>query len=213
MALFHPTAQTTRGGDPGFHPTAQTTRGGDRWMFRGFLTIQQQREYFDDPARSIQDPTPRFDPFLPLASGFVGGGLAVNPASEFIIHAKWIYSLAGLYELPWGLSVAGTLYGRQGYPAADTITVNRPEGLGLTGVLVDADLDAVRFQSLHLLDLRIQKRLTLGRLRATLDLDLFNDLINDIVLRRFREARDSTFRSPQELVAPRLVRLGLQLQF
>ena len=26
---LHPTAQTTRGGDPGLHPTAQTTRGGD----------------------------------------------------------------------------------------------------------------------------------------------------------------------------------------
>jgi hypothetical protein len=80
-------------------------------------------------------------------------------------------------------------------------------------VLLDADLDAIRFQSLHLLDLRVQKRLTLGRLRATLDLDLFNALNNDIVLRQFREATATTFRSPQELLAPRLVRLGLQVQF
>ena len=51
-----------------------TKRLTNKWMFRGFVTWQQHREYFDDPARAIQDPTPRLD----AASGFVDGGVAVN---------------------------------------------------------------------------------------------------------------------------------------
>ena len=85
-----------------------------------------------------------------------------------------MYSVAGLYELPWGVSVSGTLHGRQGYPTAEFITVNRPDGLGSTQVLRDRDLDASRFPDVHLLDLRLQKRLSMRRVRATLDLDVFN---------------------------------------
>jgi hypothetical protein len=93
------------------------------------------------------------------------------------------------------------------------LTVNRPDGLGQTRVLVDRDLDAKRFASVHLLDLRLQKRLPLGRIRATLDLDLFNALNSDSTLRQFGDAVTTTFGNPLEIVAPRLVRLGLQLRF
>ena len=191
-----------------------TKRLADRWMFRGFVTRQQQREHFEDPAQSIQDPTPRLEggPF-PFSSGFIDGGIAVNPNAEFIIHSTWSYSLAGLYELPWEVSVSGTLYGRQGNPTAEVLTVNRPDGLGQTRVLLDRDLDAKRFPSVHLLDLRLQKRLALGRIRATLDLDLFNALNTDSTLRQFGDAITTTFGNPLEIVAPRLVRLGLQLRF
>ena len=188
-----------------------TRRLADGWMFRGFLTRQQHREYFTGDA-SIQDPTARFDSAPPIVSGYVNGGLAVSPG-EIVMHAKWTYSVAGLYELPWQMSVSGTLHGRQGYPTAETITVNRPDGLGQTAVLADRDLDGRRFPSLTMLDLRLQKRLAIGRLRATLDLDVFNTLNTASTLRQFGEATSSNFRKPLEIVAPRLVRLGLQLQF
>jgi hypothetical protein len=192
-----------------------TRRLANRWMVRGFLTLQQQHEYFDDPARAIQDPTPRYDQGPGFVSGFLDGGLAVNapPGAEFVINARWMYSVAGLYELPWGVNVAGTIYGRQGYPTVDTITVNRPDGLGLTSVLVDSDLDAGRLPGVHLLDLRMQKTFDWRRVRATFNFDLFNTFNSAVTLRQFREATATTFRRPQEIVAPRLIRLGLQLRF
>ena len=186
-------------------------------MFRGFVTRQQNREYFDDPAQSIQDPTPLYDQFLPFISAFVDGGIAVHlpqaPPSDFLIHSTWNYSLAGMYELPWDVSVAGTVYGRQGYPRGDVITVNRPDGLGLTPVLMNRDLGNHRFPSVHLVDVRLQKRLALGRARATLNVDVFNTFNGTSTLRQFTEATAITFGQPLEIVAPRLVRLGLQLQF
>ena len=75
------------------------------------------------------------------------------------------------------------------------------------------DLDGRRFPRLTMLDLRLQKRLAIGRLRATLDLDVFNTLNTASTLRQFGEATSLNFRKPLEIVAPRLVRLGLQLQF
>jgi Carboxypeptidase regulatory-like domain len=187
-----------------------TKRFADGWMLRGFITRQQHREYFTG-SESVQDGTPRFDSAPPSVSGLVDGGLAISPG-EIVIHAKWMYSLAAVYELPWQMSVSGALYGRQGYPTAETITVNRPDGLGLTQVLRDRDLDAARFPDVHLLDLRLQKRLSMGRLKATLDLDLFNTLNNAGTLRQVGEATAVTFRNPLEMVAPRLMRLGLRLQ-
>jgi hypothetical protein len=186
-------------------------RLADGWMLRGFITRQQHREYFTG-SESIQDPTPRFDSAPPSVSGLVDGGLAISPG-EIVIHAKWMYSLAGVYDLPWQLRVSGALYGRQGYPTAEVVTTNRPDGLGLTQVLRDRDLDVSRFPNVHLLDLRLQKRLSIGRARATLDFDLFNTLNSSSTVRQIGEATAATFRNPLEIVAPRLVRLGLQLRF
>ena len=190
-----------------------TRRFADGWMLRGFVTRQQHREFFTGD-EGIQDPTARVEQFPQASvSGFVDGGLAMNPVENFLIHTKWIYSVAGVRELPWQMSAAGTLHGRQGYPAAEAFTVNRPGGLGLTSVLVDRHLGEHRFPSLTMLDLRLQKRLAIGRMRATLDLDVFNALNRANTLRQVNEATAATFRNPLEIVAPRLMRLGVQLQF
>jgi hypothetical protein len=109
--------------------------------------------------------------------------------------------------------VSGVVYGRQGYPTGEAVTVNRPDGLGLTQVLMDQDLDTRRFSSLHLLDVNVQKRLALGRAQATITLDVFNVLNTAVVLRQVREAASATSGQPLELVAPRLVRLGCRVQF
>lgn len=188
-----------------------TKRLANGWMFRGFVTRQQHREHFTGDA-SIQDPTARFDVLPPSVSSLIDGGLALTPG-EIVMNTKWIYSVAGLYELPWRMSVSGAWYGRQGYPTAEIVTVNRPDGLGLTQVLRDRDLDASRFPNVRLLDLRLQKKLSLGRVQATLDLDLFNVLNSASTLRQVGEATAGTFRNPLEIVAPRLARLGLPLQF
>ena len=171
-----------------------TKRLTNKWMFRGFVTWQQHREYSDDPARAIQDPTPRLEgaPFA-SASGLVDGGIAVN-AGEFAIHGTWLYSVAGLYELPWEMSVAGTMYGRQGNPVAEVLTIERPGGLGPTRVFLDRNLEASRFPDVQLLDARVQKQFALGRVRATLNVDVFNVLNTGSTLRQFTDARHGDVR-------------------
>jgi hypothetical protein len=186
-----------------------TRRLADRWMLRGFVTVQRQQEFFDDPSRAIQDPTPRTVPGL--ASGFIDGGIALPPVDAFI-NAKWSYSLAALYEAPWGVSVSGTAYGRQGYPIAEVLQIVRPDSLGLTPVLLDRHVDAHRYEDLHLVDARAQKAIALGNLRATFTLDVFNLFNTGVTLRQISQV-GTTFRNPTELVPPRLIRLGVQVRF
>ena len=190
---------------------AATRRLADRWMIRGFVTFQRHQEFFDEPSRSVQDPTPRVaGPPGSLTSGFTDGGLAIA-TSDAYINAKWSYSLAGLYEAPWGVTLSGTVYGRQGYPIGEVLNIVR-DGLGLTPVLLDRDLDAHRYDDLHLLDVRAQKSVAVARTRMTLTVDLFNALNTAVTLKQIN-AVGLTFRNPTELVPPRLVRLGLQIRF
>lgn len=187
-------------------------RLSNRWMMRGFVTVQRHREFFDDPSRSIQDPTPRLAT-LPFssASGLIDGGLVVPPG-DALINAGMSYSVAGLYEAPWGIGVAGTIYGRQGYPIGEVLQIQRPDGLGQTPVLLERDLDGGRYEDLHLVDVRAQKAFTWAGLRAMLTVDGFNLLNTGVTLRRIAQV-GTTFRNPSELVPPRLWRLGLQVKF
>ncbi len=62
-----------------------TRRLANRWMIRGFVTLQRNREFFTDPSRSIQDPTPRLVTTagaLQFASALVDGGLAIPPGDS-----------------------------------------------------------------------------------------------------------------------------------
>ena len=186
-----------------------TKRLADRWMVRGFVTFQRHQEFFDDPSRSIQDPTARV--FGGGTSGFLDGGLAI-PGGDAFINAKRSYSLASLYEAPWGVTVSGTLYGRQGYPIGEVLQIQRPDGLGQTSVLLDRNLDANRYDDLRLVDVRAQKTVTLARTRATFTVDAFNLLNTGVRLRQIAQV-GTTFRNPTELVPPRLLRLGLQIRF
>jgi hypothetical protein len=207
-----------------------TKRLSNRWMFRGFLTLQNHQEYFDDPALSIQDPTPRWITSSPTgnaitSSAYQDGGIVLNAAgltsgskADVFLHSKWSYSLLGLYELPAGFSVSGTLYGRQGYPSPAYVVVNRNfanGGLGSgTGVLVNPDVDATRLPAVHLLDLRLQKVFTFAQgTNLTIDVDLFNALNSNEVLQENRQANSGTFLRPREIIAPRLLRFGARIRF
>jgi hypothetical protein len=50
------------------------------------------------------------------------------------------------------------MYGRQGNPVAEVLTVERPGGLGSTRVFLDRHLDASRFPGVQLRDARVQKQ-------------------------------------------------------
>jgi hypothetical protein len=201
-----------------------TKRLANRWMARGSVTLQNNQEFFDDPAKALQDPTPRAvtteSPlFIPASAAFDGGvvvnsiGGGAGARGDVFMQAKWSYNAMALYQLPWGFSVAGTVYGRQGYPQLQYATVNRGALGTATQVLLNADVDATRYKSVHLVDLRAQKAFTFGRANASLDLDLFNALNENVVLQANRQADSSTFGQAREIVAPRVVRLGLRIMF
>jgi hypothetical protein len=201
-----------------------TKRLANRWMVRGSVTLQNNQEFFDDPSTALQDPTPRAVTtesalFLPASPAF-NGGVSVNSIGggagargDVFMQAKWSYNAMALYQLPWGVSVSGTVYGHQGYPRLEYVSVNRGSLGTSTQVLLDPEVNASRYDSLSLVDLRVQKAFTLGRVSATFDFDLFNLLNESVVLQANRQADSSSFQQAREIVAPRVARVGLRIMF
>jgi hypothetical protein len=201
-----------------------TKRLAGRWMVRGSVTLQNNQEFFDDPSKALQDPTPRAVTtetplFIPASPAFDGGvlvnsiGGGAGARGDVFMQARWSYNAMALYQFPWGISVAGTVYGRQGYPRLQYATVNRGELGTATQVLLNPDVGASRYDSLHLVDLRLQKSFRFGPANASVDFDLFNALNENVTLQANRQAESSRFNQAREIVAPRVARLGLRITF
>ncbi len=195
------------------------------WMFHGTLTLSNNKEFFDDPSLSIHDPTPRvengqlggptFSSFGAQRNGGIvywsaGGGS--GPRGDVFIHSKWQYNLMALYELPLDISISGTIYGRQGYPNLEFVAVGR-DGLGTSAVLLNSDLDAVRYDSVHVVDVGVEKRFDFWPRAILFDVDFFNLLNTNTVLQQNRQGNSNTFRQAREIIAPQLVRFGVRFQF
>ncbi len=219
---------------PGYHQrywnwdVTLTKRLSHHWMARGYFTRQNNQEYFDDPSVAIQDPTPRAysefnTPFDAVANTMNGGlvaywaGVASGAENEVFINAKWSYSLMGMYEFPFGVNVSGTVYGRQGYPNPQFVSVQRAGGLsasvyGPTEVLASTDLDANRDPAVNLLDLRAEKTFTIGKSKVVGSVDFFNIGNTNTILQYGRQIGAANFGIAQEIVAPRVIRFGLRLE-
>jgi hypothetical protein len=102
---------------------------------------------------------------------------------------------------------------RQGYPYNRVIqTPNRAGGLGQ----VDVDIDRwgdVRLDNFYQLDVRVEKQLPLYGRRVALALDVFNVLNAATVLDRQERQNVTTANFVQEVLAPRVARVGLRLNF
>ncbi|MGE5359552.1 MAG: TonB-dependent receptor domain-containing protein [Bacteroidales bacterium] len=232
---------------PGYHTRymswdlTATKRLANRWMFRGYLTLQNNQEFYDNPALSIQDPTPlsnagstNSEPntqWAPVIATGNNGGILVTSAGggsgshgDVFMMSKWQYSLMGLYQFGWGIQASGTVYGHQGYPNPMYIRVGRGPLGALSQVLVNNDLNSVRNPNVSITDLRAEKSFTVRSVSAILSVDAFNVFNSNTVLQRDRRIgnfSDSTgvlkdnvlFNQPREIVAPRVFRLGFRLQF
>jgi hypothetical protein len=220
---------------PGYHQrywnwdVTMTKRMSNHWMARAYVTLQNNQEFFDNPSVAIQDPTPRTytevnTPFDAVANTTNGGilsfwaGGASGAESEVYINSKWSYSLMGMYELPYGIGVSGTIYGRQGYPSPQYVSITRDGGLSNsfavsgTQVLVDPNLDAHRNPNLTLLDLRAEKSFTFGKVKAIGSVDFFNIGNVSTLLQVGRQVGAPDFGIAREIVPPRVIRFGLRIQ-
>ena len=87
-------------------------RMSDRWMGRVGFSVNSHREYFDDPSRSIEDPTPIAGRApRTVASPLRDGGLvltrSVGSSKEdfYFVLPKYQFIFNGLVQAPWGINV------------------------------------------------------------------------------------------------------------
>jgi hypothetical protein len=149
------------------------------------------------------------------ATGAAALGPAVTPNEEFFPRSKywqWNYKVAGSYDLPWEMQLAGTFTSASGdvwgRDARFTTGLVRSGSL----ILRMEDPAANRLPTQNLLNFRFEKRLKIGGGRAAFQFDLFN-VTNTNVELGVTTRSGATFGNVTSIVPPRIVRLGVSYMF
>jgi hypothetical protein len=199
---------------------ALTKRMSNRWMLRGAFAWNDWTEHFPGP-NGAQNPTPsepRLLSQVTLSGPLVEGGQFVvrsyGTKGDAFFNAKWQASAQALVELPAGFEAGASLFGRQGYPFVAIIRTSAGRDGGAYRALATPEVDSQRFEDLWNLDVRLAKRQKLvGSLALTITADLFNVFNSGNVLQRTRQANGDAFYRINELINPRVARIGVRLLF
>jgi hypothetical protein len=197
-----------------------TKRMANRWMARLGFSTNDHREYFDNPSAfgstTSADPTP--GPTTPNKDG----GLVVRQTGGsgksgiYMVLPRYQFIATAAYQAPWGLNLGMNLLTRQGYampyykssqPVSDPLAPRK-------SVLLVQDVTDFQLPTVTSLDARVGKEFSFAnRARVNFDLDIFNLLNANTVLGRQYDLRVGTANQVQEIMNPRILRLGLRFNF
>jgi hypothetical protein len=196
-----------------FHGLEITARKrlANKWMLNGSLTLNSAT--YNSPPEGYQN-TIANDIFLLVPLPVDPTNREFTEGEQTLINGtRWVAKLAGLYQLPWGMSASGTLNARQGFPfIPNVLSPSRTGSLGTIQVMVEP-YATHRYDSLVLLDLKVEKRLILGRVRVTGSADVFNATNANTVLNRVTTQNSATANQVIEVTGPRVVRIGARFDF
>jgi carboxypeptidase family protein/TonB-dependent receptor-like protein len=188
-------------------------RLSNRWMARVALTYA---DWTQDVGLAVGDngnPTARQNDNLVdgdqvslLSSGSGKGAL-------YYTGQKWQVYANALYQLPWGIDVSGTAWGRQGglKPVFLNISAGQDGTLAVSGV---PTVDAERYGNVWDFDMRLAKTFRFGKTPyLTLAGEWFNLANSGQVLVRIRQANSSAYNRVDEVLNPSIIRLSASIGF
>ncbi len=214
-----------RRGYTGFELTVMK-RLSNKWMARAAFTYNGPKENILGSG-ALDNPT-RTDNSTALRSGpQLDGGLYAPRSSgsgkgDAIIGAKWQLIVNALAQLPWNFELSGAFFARQGHPRP--IIFSRTLGFdGSIRVMADGQqVESVRYPNAFNLDLRLAKNIKIGGSTFVVSADAFNVFNANTELNRGRRASSAaynpvtkagSFGRLDEILNPRVVRIGLRYQF
>jgi hypothetical protein len=193
---------------------AATKRMSNHWMARFGFSTNDHREYFDNPSTAILDPTPTRD------NPNINGGRVITLSSGsgksniFLVLPSYQFIANGMYQARWGFNFGANWVMRQGYAEPYyRSNVNTGDPLGLKRVLTVNDVTAFRLGAVNSLDFRVEKMFKFQRVNTAVTLDLFNTPNNATILGRQYDMRVTTYNQVQEIMDPRVARIGVRLNF
>jgi carboxypeptidase family protein len=203
-----------------------TKRMSNHWMARAGFATTSWNEYFTAAdARLDLTPSPRtsteFQPFQNPGPNVDGGPVVVRSTGSgksdiFLLPPKYQFSANGLYEGPWGINVGGNLTFRQGYGEPFFRSRVNPGDPVLSAkyVLLTSGVDQFRLDPVTSLDARVEKMFKFQKTNLAFDFDVFNLFNNATTLGLQLDARTATtFNTVQEIMQPRIARLGVRFFF
>ena len=191
-------------------------RMSHKWMARASFAYNNARQHFSDPA-GVYDTNGNPTPTLaePLVNGGVYAPQQNGGSGNVYLNAKWQVNLDGMYEAPYGIELAGNIFGRQGYP----FPIGAPASLGkdsFTGtslVLVSPAMDTFRYPNVWDTDMRVAKPFKFGSVTVRAMFDVFNLFNANTALIRTNVVTASTFNALILNMSPRVARVGVTIGF
>jgi hypothetical protein len=127
--------------------------------------------------------------------------------------ARWTAKLSGMYALPWKMSVAAFYNLRDGTQFNPTIqSPNRTGAGGTVNVLIEPQ-GTTHYPTFSQLDLHWDKGLLFGKRRIQFNVDAFNLTNAATVLARQTRQNFAQANYVTSILAPRVVRFGLKVNF
>jgi hypothetical protein len=203
-----------------------TKRLSNKWMLNGSFTYQNQKNYFGD--YGYTDPTNLWATEGQIYTFSMGGGSGKISRPFF---TRWMFRLSGLYQLPWGLSLAGTISGHEGtfyetYFNVEDWSLPNPNSYS-NSMPTTSYNNREQLADVWVINLKLEKVLNVGNLgKMYFTADVFN-VPNSHTLLRKRDVHygyfvsnptdyyepDATSGANNEILNPLLVRLGMRFQF
>jgi hypothetical protein len=204
-----------------------TKRLSSKWMGRVALSYNLFKQHYDSGVipvtggyvtpfgnafTSIQgNPTPTDRNSLTddqVAIQSSGSG----PQTYYTSPAWQVYA-NGLVQLPWDLDLSGAVFGRQGQIEPRYITASGGNDGSALHVLATPTVDATRYSSVWDFDMRLAKNVKLGPATVTLSAEGFNLLNANTVLQVNRQINTATSGRINEIMSPRILRIGARFSF
>ncbi len=134
-------------------------------------------------------------------------------SGSVFIDLPWTVTLSGSYQLPYDLMVSGKFTGRAGDPLNRTTVFSGLTASQASETIRLAQRGTDRTENVtKFLDLRLSKRLTVGRARLEGSFDVFNVMnANHVLLQT--EQIGTTWGRPTRVLAPRIARVGITARF
>lgn len=185
-----------------------TRRMANRWMMNAGLSLNSSR---------VRTPYRSDDPNLNLFNG--------GPSSN---DTPVTFKLSSIYEAPFGFELAGNFQHFAGTPELQTYTIQRscsatqtlcvPQLTPTSLTINTAQRGFTNKPDVRMFDLSVGRefRIAEAGLRVSPKIEIFNLMNADTVVSRSIQLSGTggnTYLNPSEVLAPRLVRLGLQLYF
>jgi hypothetical protein len=202
-----------------------TKRLSNKWSAHGSFTWNDWKQKVSSVASGCVDPTNQvgvgstyFNNSQLYGNTCENNGIAYDYNGVAWINAKWQFAVSGLYQLPLNFTIAGSVFGHQGYPTPYYVVDDPGDGFG-NRFLAAGKADAHRLASVYEADMSLQKVIPIaGKADITLSLNVFNVFNTKTILFRESDATDdgtghgaAGFADNQQ--NPRVLSFGARISF
>ena len=129
------------------------------------------------------------------------------------VNAKWLFKMSGIVNMKYDVNVSGFYNARQGYPEEFAIqSPSRANGAGVATVLLNG-VGETRLSNYQNLDLHVDRPVKAGTVRLIPQVDMFNVFNGATILAVRTTQNASNANQIQQILAPRVVRFGIRLNW